>query len=118
MKLTTKLKFGFLAIFLSLFYLLIVFNATGIGFIGKTQDTTKSITKITEDNKNMSLGQVAQVRLTNDYLRKIFDLGLAKDVFAAKTLSEDALGGIKKFQRKDNRNSTRCPDNHSYTKET
>jgi len=99
MKLTTKLKFGFLAIFLSLFYLLIVFNATGIGFIGKTQDTTKSITKITEDNKNMSLGQVAQVRLTNDYLRKIFDLGSAKDVFAAKTLSEDALGGIKKFQR-------------------
>ena len=99
MKLTTKLKLGFFAIFLSLFYLLIVFNATGIGFITKTQNTKESITKITEDNKNMSLGQVAQVRLTNDYLRKIFDLGSAKDVYAVKTLTEDALGGIKKFQR-------------------
>ena len=99
MKLTSKLKLGFLAIFLSLFYLLIVFNSTGIGFIGKTQATTESIKKITEDNQNMSLGQVAQVRLTNDYLRKIFDLGNSKDVFAVKTQTDDALSGIKRFER-------------------
>ena len=99
MKLTSKLKLGFLAIFLSLFYLLIVFNSTGIGFIGKTQATTESIKKITEDNQNMSLGQVAQVRLTNDYLRKIFDLGNSKDVFVVKTQTDDALSGIKRFER-------------------
>lgn len=47
----------------------------------------------------MSLGQVAQVRLTNDYLRKIFDLGNSKDVFAVKNQTDDALGGIKRFER-------------------
>lgn len=99
MKLTTKLKFGFLAIFLSLFYLLIVFNSTGIGFISKTKDTTESINKITANNEAMALGQVAQVTLNKEYLRKIFDLGMSKDVYATKTQSEDALAGIKRFER-------------------
>jgi|GEM_PF-4609623 len=99
MKLTSKLKLGFLGIFLSLLYLLNVFNSTGKNFIAQTYQITNNINVITENNQNMALGQVAQIKLNNDFLRQVFLLGTSRNQYILKDQHQRTINGIKSFER-------------------
>lgn len=99
MKLTSKLKLGFLGIFLSMLYLLNVFNSTGKNFIAQTYQITNNINVITENNQNMALGQVAQIKLNNDFLRQVFLLGTSRNQYILKDQHQRTVNGIKSFER-------------------
>ncbi|MDN5304746.1 MAG: hypothetical protein PWP46_1632 [Fusobacteriaceae bacterium] len=99
MKLTTKLKSGFAIIILSLFLLLGIFNATATGFSKKAEDISASAERIKENNAKLVLAQIAQTRLTNDYLKNIFLLGKAKNAFLVQKYQTQAIDGIDAFER-------------------
>jgi methyl-accepting chemotaxis protein len=99
MKLTTKLKSGFAIIILSLFLLLGIFNATATGFSKKAEDISASAERIKENNAKLVLAQIAQTRLTNDYLKNILLLGKAKNAFLVQKYQKQAIDGIDAFER-------------------
>ncbi|TDT72391.1 methyl-accepting chemotaxis protein [Hypnocyclicus thermotrophus] len=99
MKLTTKLKGGFAIIILSLFLLLGIFNNTASSFSEKAENIASSVEQIKQNNGKMVLAQIAQTRLTNDYLKNIFLLGKSKNIFLVQKYQTNAINGIDSFER-------------------